>query len=335
MDYEIQNEDGSVSVPSENGRRGIWRWSKQKYEWGLKNGFIVKRKNDQGSWTIYTKQYFKVDNNGDPITRSLPPSALIEKYSSTGATKQLTSLLGGTKIFDYPKPVQLLDLLQSWVLTENDLVLDFFSGSGTTGQAIYEANARDGKNRKFILVQLPEPVIEGSEAHKAGFETIADISRERLNRAADKVGETLGSAGLDLGYRTFRLKESGFAQWGIAAATSQSALEQHLFNLRDNATDDESQVSLLTEVLLKLGYSLSETIESVQISELDVMSVGDGLVLAYMNQRIKPSLGQLRDLLSKSPAKFIILEDAFNGDDELKTNLAQLCKSQNVELWTA
>lgn len=73
MDYEIENEDGSISVPSENGRRGIWRWSRDKYEWGLKNGFIVKKKRDDGYWTIYTKQYFKVDNNGKPIVRTLPP----------------------------------------------------------------------------------------------------------------------------------------------------------------------------------------------------------------------------------------------------------------------
>src|SRR5699024_6924636 len=94
MDYEIQNDDGSVSVPSEKGRRGIWRWSRAKYDWGVANGFIVKKQRDDGYWTIYTKQYFKVDNNGEPIVRTLPPNALVDKYSSTGATKALTALLG-------------------------------------------------------------------------------------------------------------------------------------------------------------------------------------------------------------------------------------------------
>jgi adenine-specific DNA-methyltransferase len=336
MDYEIENDDGSVSIPSENGRRGIWRWSRAKYDWGLANDFIVKKQQGDGYWTIYTKQYFKVDNNGDPIVRTLPPNALVEKYSSTGATKALTALLGGTKIFDYPKPVPYLKHILKWVTKGDDIVLDFFAGSGTTAHAVLELNNEDGGNRRFIQVQLPEPVAEGSEAAKAGFRTIADISRRRIILAGETIGSQIAGRGVDVGYKAYALTDSNFTKWRIDSATDASALEQHLLDLRDSADDNASPHSLLTELLLKQGYSLTEQIGDVEVDGLTFKSVGDGLLLAYLDENTKPTLQQLRTVLdSPDLAKFIILEDAFKGDDELKTNLVQEAKSRNIELWTA
>lgn len=341
MDYEIKNEDGSISVPSENGRRGIWRWSRDKYEWGLKNGFIVKKKRDDGYWTIYTKQYFKVDNNGKPIVRTLPPNALVEKYSSTGATKALSALLEGTKIFDYPKPVSYLQHIMQWVTRSDDFILDFFAGSGTTAHAAMQLNAEDGGARRCISVQLPEPTEGSSEARKAGYETIADISRERIRRAGRKILEEEGSKldgrtdTLDVGFRAYKLVDTNFTKWKADSGLSEEDVVGLFAGLTDSADDHARPEALLTEVLLKLGLSLSEKIETINVEGLEAFSVADGLVLAYLDEHLTPTLDQLRAMVAKEPERLVILEDAFKGNDELKTNLVQECRTRNVDLWTA
>ena len=266
-------------------------------------------------------------------------------YSTSTATKQLKDLLGA-RYFDGPKPVPfLLDLIQIGSGPE-DIVLDFFAGSGTTGHAVMELNAQDGGSRRFILVQLPEPTPDGSEARAAGLGTIPAITRRRLDLAATRVGEThsiLLSARdepIDLGFRSWRLAESNFSKWRVSSDVEPNALEQHLLDLRESSSDDTATPDdLLTEILLKQGYSLTEKIAPVLIQGLDLRAVydrdGDFGVLAYLNEHVKPTLEQVRAVVESAPAKLIMLEDAFQGDDELKTNLVQLAKSKNVELWTA
>ena len=122
----------------------------------------------------------------------------------------------------------------------------------------------------------------------------------------------------------------------MASDVESDALEQHLLDLRDSADDDATLDSLLSELLLKQGYSLTEQISDVNVNDLKLKSVGDGLVLAYLDEHHKPTLQQLRAVLGgENLAKFIMLEDAFKGDDELKTNLVQEAKTRGVELWTA
>lgn len=126
----------------------------------------------------------------------------------------------------------------------------------------------------------------------------------------------------------------------MSSEIEASKLEQRLLDLRDTADDGATPDDLLTEILLKQGFSLTERIESRQIAGLDVRAVlqpdGDPAVLAYLDEHVKPSLDQLREMVAEIPGgKIIVLEDAFQGDDELKTNLAQMCKTNNIELWTA
>jgi adenine-specific DNA-methyltransferase len=202
-------------------------------------------------------------------------------------------------------------------------------------------NQEDGGRRQFIQVQLPEPTDESSDAYKAGYKTISAISRDRLKKAGIQIqqaGVSLFSTSdneADYGYRAYKLSESGLSNWRVQSDIAQNELEQHLLDLRDSANDTAVPIDLLIELLLKQGYSLSEDFEPVTISGLDLLQVANGLIYAYLDQRHKPELGALREVLAKKPARFIILEDSFQGDDELKTNLLQECKSQNVELWTA
>jgi adenine-specific DNA-methyltransferase len=150
LDYEIKLPNGKTILPSENGKRGCWRWSKKKFVWGVENEFIVFKDNQDGDMWVYTKQYFKVDENNKPINRKTPYRGVISKWSSTLATKQLEKIFNSKK-FDYPKPYELIQFLIKLYTNKNSIILDFFAGSGTTGHAVLELNNEDGGNRMFVL----------------------------------------------------------------------------------------------------------------------------------------------------------------------------------------
>ena len=188
-------------------------------------------------------------------------------------------------------------------------------------------------------MQLPEPLDDSTETGRqglgAGFRNVSQLTRKRLELASAQLNLDLMPVAADLGYRSYRLVGSSFTKWQANSDIERTALEQHLFNLRGSSDDGTDPDTLLTEILLKQGYSLSETFEPLSVNGLEIRSIGEGLVLTYLNEQVKPSIEALREVLQMEPLKFIILEDAFHGDDELKTNLAQLCKSSKIELWTA
>jgi adenine-specific DNA-methyltransferase len=317
----------------------------------------------EGEWRYSQAKLDEIVSAGERITISKPPfrpnhvkaGGEVKKMHNllTPATygvgtnedgsAELDELMGGS-YFDNPKPTSLIGTLAKAVTYQDPtaVVLDFFAGSGTTGHAIMALNATDGGARRWIQVQLPEPTPDGSTARKAGFTTISEISQRRLQLAGEQIrssfASTMGDADAlpDTGFRLFRLTDTNFSKWRVSSDADVTKLEQHLLDLRDSADDDATPDSLLTEVLLKQGYSLTEQISDVEIDGLSLKSVGEGLVLAYLDEHTKPKLQQLRGILdSPDLAKFIILEDALKGDDELKTNLVQEAKSRNIELWTA
>ena len=249
--------------------------------------------------------------------------------------EKVSKLLETGDEFKGQKSVKMLKRTLESMTSGDDIVLDFFAGTSSTAHAVMELNAEDGGNRKFIMVQLPEPTEEDSASRLAGFATIADISRKRIDVAGDKISLTAGLTCPDVGFRSFKLTNTNFKKWRVSSEADSIALEQHILDLRDSANDDATSDALLSELLLKQGYSLTEQIGDAEVDGLKLKSVGGGLVLAYLDESIKPTLEQLRKVIEERPARFIILEDAFHGDDELKTNLVQECKSRSVELWTA
>jgi adenine-specific DNA-methyltransferase len=204
-----------------------------------------------------------------------------------------------------------------------------------------QLNAEGGGSRRHIQVQLPEPVDPESEAGKAGFGTIADIARERIRRAGEKIKEEFAEqlagreAPLDVGFRSYKLSDTSFVKWRETSAAEQNALEERLAGLRGSADDDATPEMLLTELLLKQGYSLTESVSEVEIAGLKVWSVADGALLAVMDEHVKPSLEQLRAVVEAGAVRLVILEDVLAGDDQLKTNLVQHAKTHGVELWSA
>ena len=278
------------------------------------------------------------------ISKTILPYSLV---SHTDASKKALDALIGGNIFDFPKPVDLIKYFAVLGSDEYSIVLDFFAGSATTAHAIMQLNAEDGGNRKHIMVQLPEPTDEKSEAFKAGYKKISDIARERINRAGEKIKVDFADklaereTPLDVGYRTYKLADTNFTKWQSAPTGDLTELQARLDLMRESSNDNASEEDLLVEVLLKMGLPLTTRTQTVDVDGLHVYQVvaeGDsteGQPVLYLNEHAKPTLEQLRAIITDlTPSKFVILDDAFQGDNQLKTNLVQTCKSYDVELWT-
>lgn len=328
--YPLETPSGKMIEPPENG----WRWSRETMAAKIEGGEIVF---DEAETKITRKIYL------DTVEGRAVESIWFGKEVGVtrDAARELKALFDGVLPFDTPKPVGLIErMMQIAGVGNGDIVLDFFSGSATTGHAVMAANAKDGGARRHIQVQLPEPTGDNSAAYKAGFATLADIARRRLVLAGNEIKNEVTAQTVDTGFRAFTLVDTNFAKWRAMSDVDATALEQHLLDLRESSSaDDATADDLLTEILLKQGYALTEMITPEQIEGLDLRAVldadGDVAVLAYLNEHVKPSIEQLRAIVDTKPTKLVILEDAFQGDDELKTNLVQLAKSKNVELWTA
>ena len=249
-------------------------------------------------------------------------------------TRDLETLISG-KVFNNPKPVQLVRrMLEHACNGPGDIVLDFFAGSSVTAQATIELNLEDGGSRKFILVQLPEPVDADSNAAKAGVSTVAEIGRERIRRVIAKARKAsdgkldLGQRGAaDLGFKAFRLDRSNFRIWnglGDPADAEELVrqLELHVDHRRSESTSDD----IVHEILLKAGILLSTKVETITLAGSDVFSIEDGALLICL---VKEITSELVDALADAdPLQVICLDEGFNGNDQLKANAVQTFKAR-------
>lgn len=344
--YPIEAPDGQVITPKPGY---IYRFVRSRFQQELTAGNItfkqtstgpfVDEAGNQARWNIYVKKYL-ADGKGAP-TSVIPRGLVGINNEGTSEVQELFD----SRVFENPKNVRLLEYLIEIGTSADSIVLDFFAGSSSTAHAVLAKNASDGGSRRVMQVQLPEPVQEKDQAYKAGFRTIAELGRKRIELAAAKIKEDHSSllaareTPLDTGFRAFKLSDTNFAKWSLTSDVAETELEQHLLSLRESADDQASQEALLTELLLKRGYSLTEQVDVFDVVGLEIHGVkdaeGDYGLLAYLNEHQKPTLEQLRALVDAAEAQIVILEDAFQGDDQLKTNLAQLCKSKGIELWTA
>jgi adenine-specific DNA-methyltransferase len=329
--FSISAPDGSDILPKRQ-----WLWSRETVADAIENNELHFMKTASG-WNVHTKQYLK-DRDGKMRVGKM--QSVIDDVFSQHGTNEIIELFGNAQIFSFPKPTSLIMKMLAATTNDNDIVLDFFSGSATTAHAVMKINALDGGSRRHIQVQLPEPTDEKSEPYKQGYKNIAEISKERIKRAAKNIEEEFQEklkqreSPLDTGFKTFKLTDSNFTKWQTNSDTDKDNLQQHLLNIRESSNDAASEEELLTEVLLKQGISLTVKLRHEDTTGLSIWNVGDTTVLAYLNEHVKPTLDQLRQVAAAEPAKIIILEDAFKGDDELKTNLAQICKTNKIELWT-
>ena len=250
------------------------------------------------------------------------------------ASKNLISLMEGN-YFTNPKDVEfLVQLARAIKLESNDIILDFFSGSATTAHATMQLNAEDVGNRKFIMVQLPELCDDSTEAYKAGYKNIADIGKERIRRAGEKIkadnSDNEGINNLDIGFKVFKLSSSNIKPWDA----DFDNLEDTLLNIVDNIKDDRSQDDVLYEILLKYGLDLTVPIEERQLGGKTVYSIGFGALVICLDDSITidvvEAIGGLKAELEPEVMRVVFKDSGFK-DDVVKTNAIQILKKHGID----
>ncbi len=236
--------------------------------------------------------------------------------------------------FDNPKPIMLLKYILNIGSDSNDVVLDFFSGSGTTAQAVLELNKEDGGNRKFICVQLPEKTDEDSEAYKAGYKTIADIGKERIRRVIHNIQkekedkpELFNDKKIDLGFKAFKLKHSNFKLWRGDIIENEDDLKTQMDAFENPKMEGAKEFNILYELMLKTGCTLSDKVETKE----NYYSVNNGELIVAA-KAINESV--IKNIISDKPKKVIILDELFENNDQLKTNTALQMKDAGIEFRT-
>ena len=326
LDFGIKAPDGTLVYP--NNRREKyndgwrWVWSKSKVEWGIKNGYIVFKKGKGNQWNVYCKNYAKVDNEGNPIVRTKLYRNHIgfeENILNIQANHEMKRLFEGA-VFSYPKPTTLLKHLISMFYLDNEIILDFFAGSATTAHAVMQLNAEDGGNRKYIMIQLPEPCDENSEAYKAGYKTIAEIAKERIRRAGKKIKEETG-ADIDYGFRVYRVDSSNMKDVYYAPdKLSQNILDE----LESNIKEDRTSLDLLTQVMLETGLELSLPIETKEICGKEVHFVAGNSLAACFDEDVGEEL--IKEIAKIKPLKAVFRDSSFSSCPD-RINLEEIFKS--------
>lgn len=251
------------------------------------------------------------------------------------ATQQLVDLFG-VALFDNPKPVKLLKYLIRAVTydTSDAVILDFFSGSATTAHAVMQLNAEDGGNRKFIMVQLPEPTDEKSEAHKADYINICEIGKERIRRAGEKIKEENKDKenieSLDIGFKVFKLDTSNIRKW----QPDYDNLEQSLLDYIDNFIEGRTELDVVYEIMLKYGLDLTYPVDEFTIAQKKVYSIGFGMLMICLDDEIttevaKGILAKIKELSPES-SRVVFKDNGFKTDSN-KTNIKEILKSGGIE----
>lgn len=229
--YPIPAPDGTEIWPKRQ-----WLWSKERTYEALKNNELEITSGKEG-WVVSSKQYLR---DSDGSIRPAKMLSIIDDIYTQHGTNEMIQIFGNAKIFSYPKPSEFIKKLVSVMTSGNDdIVLDFFSGSASTAHAVMSLNAEDNKHRKFIMVQLPEPCDEKSEAYKAGYKTICDIGKERIRRAGDKLYETLKTSGKDFQHIAKNINTA--PRKTFASDDGQTSFEVPIIPARWSKTDETAE----------------------------------------------------------------------------------------------
>lgn len=323
LTFPSKAEDAAFVSP-QSAKDKVWRWSYQSYI--EKKDMIVVRKGKSSNvvgvngqptlWNAYTKTYLN-----DVISKlSATPNSFIEEHINQKATHELNKL---DIPFSFAKPSSLIKYLCEICQVSNDnIVLDFFSGSATTAHAVMQLNAEDGGNRKFIMVQLPEKTDEKSEAYKAGYKNICEIGKERIRRAGKKIKEENkdkeGIEKLDTGFRVLKLDSSNMEE---VYYTPQDFDVHSLFN--ENVKADRTGEDLLFQVMLDLGIELSAKIETRQIAGKTVHLVDDNYLVACFDRDVTEAA--IKEIAQLHPVYFV-MRDASAANDNVIDNFEQIFK---------
>jgi adenine-specific DNA-methyltransferase len=375
----------------DNDQRGVWKSAdlsvgreteKDRYEIITPSGRKVTPPKGR-SWVVSEDKFFELvkDNriwfgeSGEnvpsvkkfltEVKQGITPTTFWdydEVGHTDGSNKKLKELFEGNAYFDYPKPTELVSRTITIGSNPNELILDFFAGSGTTAHAIMELNKEDCGNRKYICVQLPELTDEKSEANKAGFNTIADISKERIRRSAKKVQEEINTEikklevqikklqgelpttetkeeienvknkienlqSQDVGFKVLKLEDSNFKQWQQIEGKDTKALVEQMKLFVDPIAASATIENMVYELLLKSGKDLNSRIEKKD----SFYKINDHELVLLLESATKEIM---EAVIAEKPLKVIALDKLFKGNDQLKTNTVLQMRDAGVEFKT-
>lgn len=258
---------------------------------------------------------------------------------NTEGTRAVYTLFDDKSLFNYAKPISLIKTIVSQVTGQDDIVLDFFSGSATTAHAVMQLNAEDGGNRRFILVQLPELCDEKSEAYKAGYKNICEIGKERIRRAGKKILEEHTQVtmdedkhSLDVGFRVFKLDTSNLKTWDATPIEDEQLdlLYQRMNTMIHRVKPERTDLDMIYEIMLKLGVPLTYSVTPFSINNKTVYGVGDDcLLLICLAEDVQPE--DVEQMTEYAPAKIIISRDSF-ADDTAMANAYYILRDHGIEL---
>ncbi len=336
-----QNEEFCVEVFPRNsdGDDSCWRWGKPKL---INEGILstpktvwAKQKRD-GGWNIYEK-------SRKSTTKAKSIWADTQVISEQGTVEAGRIEMGG--LLEFPKPLELIKRCVLLGTDKDDIVMDFFAGTGTTAHAVMAQSLEDGLSRRYICVQLPEPTYElendkkkpkkhSKTAFECGYETIAEISRERIKRSSKLLVENNPDKGIDIGFRTFKLANSNIQIWN----PDRTDLEETLLSHQEHLIEGRSEQDVFYELLLKRGVDLAVSIETRDVAGKNIYSIDYGVLFTCLDEsithkqveNIAQAIIDWHTELSPSSETHVFFRDNAFRDDVSKTNMAAILEQNGI-----
>jgi adenine-specific DNA-methyltransferase len=321
--YEVIAPNGKIHK-LQSGR--CWLYTKEEMKKAIDDGRVWFGKDGNNVPRIKTFLYDK--------DRGLTPESILfanDVSTTEKAKNELKRLFGGSAVFETPKPIGLITALLN-MAGDDGIILDFFAGSGVVAEACF----RRRKNR-FILVQLPEPVEESSEAQKIELSTIAEIAKQRMRIVSKEMKDyqasqlELDDSRADLGFKVLKLNASNFKMWrSIGKTAAEAEILRQMELTVDHIDPNATQEDLLYELLLKSGIPPTEIVETISLADHQLFSVADGNLLIHLEDSIDQAL--IDAVLERKPLQFVCLDKAFHGNDQLKANAVKTFENHNQSL---
>jgi adenine-specific DNA-methyltransferase len=314
--------------------QGQWKWKKERADKAVDN-YIEYTENYSSQYTL--EEYWEktgselefIKRNPDGKGKNFGVEHWIAPSAGKLRTTNWTDLLASKSeneiknLFDFPKNIEVVKTLIQSCESSNDIILDFFAGSGTTAHSVMDLNSKENKKRKFILVQLPEYCDEANDAYKEGYKNIAEIAKDRIRKVSKKI---IGD-GIDKGFKSFLTQESNFKIWKKdIKATDELVKQMEMFV--DNVEGDK-QGAILYELILKAGLGLNVKIETKETDYGNYYLLDRGKLAIFLDDELTEALIEIT--LKDKPEKFICLDKSFKNNDQLKTNTLLQMESAKVD----
>lgn len=315
-----------IKPQREDGKEGNWRWGMetalQKIDYLIPK-FMPARK----VWGVMEKDLLEKRSLVKPTS-----SWTFKDVNSERGSEEFIDLGFDKRVFPKPKPIGTIKRCLKLSTTNDDIILDFFSGSATTAHSLFELNIEDKGNRRFILVQLPEKCEENSEAFKAGYKNICEIGKERIRRAGKKLLEQ--KPDLDIGFRVFKLDTSNLAKWDSTPTEDEEELKTRFLGMADTVKVGRTPEDLVYEVMLKLGIPLDYKVIPIKINDKDAFAIGEDCLVLVCTDKGESGISgdDIRLMCDEyTPAKIVTSEEAF-ADDSALSNAYYILKDKDIEM---